>query len=377
MPRYLPLLVLLVGSLSCSIPSQEREIVPVFPTPAAFYGPGVNEFSGNVALQNNLQSNQSVSANTYRVNFGPQVVTVRASYRENADPAIGASGNLEPATAQQYFDLRAASAVAGTNLLTEGEMTYNLLGPSDGNVKPAMFRLGVRNRWQGLSYGADYKSVQQGFTSIGGTFADQSRDDAVIWGEHGLGAFKLRGSVGESWERMADPADLRVTRMAATSLQIKRGVWGGSLSASYGLVEQGSGSKTESRLLIRTLAGSYRASDSFLLEPNFSLKEEWDQSTGVRTQTPASAMAFTYSPARSAFRLTGSTSFTRVFGGDEFHGAGVHGTSAALDWKLGKILGRDDRLLFTFSYNRHLDHFSGNNAQRYLTGMLQLRVAGF
>jgi hypothetical protein len=374
---YLSVLILVLGCLSCSVATEHSEIAPGSPAPAAFDVAAINKFSGDVALQNTPSRNQNVGANTYRVNFGPQVVTLRASYRDNADQNIPLNGNLPADSLERYFDLRATSALAGTNLLSEGEMAYNLRNSLDENMRPAMLRLGLKHGWRDLSYGADYKSVQKGFTPIGGILADQSRDEAVIWGEHGLGVLTLRGSVGESWERVANAADFSVTRTAVTALQINRARWGGSFSTSYGLTEQGSGFNDENTVLIRKLTTSFRPNDFLLLEPNFSVKEEWNQNTGVKTQTPATGLSFTYSPFQSGFRLTGGTSFSRIFNGDETNDIRMHGTSASLDWRLGRFLGRDDSLSFSFNYNRHLDHLFRSNSHHALSSMLQFKIAGF
>jgi hypothetical protein len=377
--RYFSVLLLLLGCLSCSVTKTElSERAHSFPAVSApFDLHDVKAFSGNVALQKTASSSQDVYGSTYRINFGPQVVSVRASYREDAEQRIHPGDNPPAGNLPGYFDLRATSALAGTSLLGEGEMAYSVRNPFDKNMRPEMFRLGLKDRWRNFSYGADYRSVAMGFTPIGGTIAEQSRDETLIWGEQGFGALKLRGSVGESWERALDSADLRVTRTAATALQIHQARWGGSFSTSYGLVEQGSGQNEESAVLINKLTSSFRPSDFLLLEPNFSVREERNQSTGVKTQTPTSGLSFTYSPLQSAFRLTGATSFSRIFSLEGTNDARIHGTSAVVDWKLGKFLGREDTVSFSFNYNRHLDHVFRNNSHGGVSSMLQLKIAGF
>ncbi|MGH7931050.1 MAG: hypothetical protein ACREQV_25035 [Candidatus Binatia bacterium] len=300
---------------------------------------------------------------------------VRASYRENPDQQ--AQLNPQGGNRQRYFDLRATSTLAGTSLVGEGEVAYSVLNSLDGNMRPEMLRLGLKNRWKGLSYGADYKSVAKGFTPIAGTIADQSRDEALFWGEHALGPLKLRGSIGESWEPVANAAGFRVTRTAATTLKINRARWGGSFSTSYGLIGQGSGPNEENSVFINSLTTSFRPSEFLLLEPSFSIKEEWNQSTGVRTQTPTSGLSFTYSPVQSPLRLTGGTSFSRSFNRDGSNDVRIHGTAAVIDWKLGKFLGRDDLLSFTFNYNRHLDYVFRSNSYGGLSSMLQFKIVGF
>jgi hypothetical protein len=376
--RHWTFLILLLGCLSCSVATTEQsETPPIFPVLSDPTVLGTEQFNVNTAVQNTARSNQNVYDNRYQVNFGPQVVNIRASYRERPDLNINL--NSDPATGniQRYFDLRATSALAGTSLVGEGEIAYSALNFFDGNMQPGMFRFGLTHRWRDFTYGADYKSIAKGFTPIAGTIADQSRDEAQIWGEHSLGPFNLRGAIGESWERVIDAADLRVTRSAAAAIQINRARWGGSFSTSYGLIGQGSASNEENAVFIKRLTTSYRPSDFLVLEPNFSLKQEWNQSTGVRTQTPTTGLSLTYSPLQSAIRLTGGASISRIFNRDGSNDVSMHGTSAVVDWKIGKFLGRNDTLSFTFSYDRQLDHVIRANSHDGLSSMLQFKIAGF
>ena len=370
--------MLLLGCLSCSLATTEQsEIPPTLPVLSDPTVLGTDRFNINTTLQNTARSSENIYESRYKVNFGPQVVNIRASYRERPD--LNVNLNSDPATAniQRYFDLRATSALAGTSLVGEGEIAYSALNSFDGTMQPGMVRFGLKHRWRDLTYGADYKSITKGFTPIAGTIADQSRDEAQIWGEHSLGPFNLRGAIGESWERVIDAADLRVTRSAAAAIQINRGQWGGSFSTSYGLIGQGSASNEESTVFIKRLTTSYRPSDFLVLEPNFSLKQEWNQSTGVRTQTPTTGLSLTYAPLQSAIRLTGGASFSRISIRDGSNDVSVHGTSAVADWKIGKFLGRNDTLSFTFSYDRQLDHVFRANSHEGLSSMLQFKIAGF
>jgi hypothetical protein len=165
--------------------------------------------------------------------------------------------------------------------------------------------------------------------------------------------------------------------MVATALQIKQPRWGGALSTSYGLVSLSSAPDEESAVFTNSVTTSFRPSEFLRLEPSFSIKEERKHSTGARIQTPASGFSFTYSPPRSAFRLSAGTSFSRIFGTDGSSDIRIHGSSAALDWRLGSFLGRDDVLSFSFNYNNYLDSAFRANSYRGLSSMLQLKVAGF
>jgi hypothetical protein len=362
--RYWTVLVLLLGCLSCSaVKTEQSHNVSV-----------VDQLTSDGMLQNSPRSHQNIYGTIYRINFGSQRVNVKTSVRETADP--GMSGDPASASVPRYFELRATSVLAGTSLVGDGEMSYSVLDSSADNMRPAMIRFGLTNRWRDLKYGADYKSVTKGFIPIAGLVADQPRDEALIWIEHGAGPFNLRGSIGESWERLTN-TDLRVTRLAGATLQIKRARWGGSLTTSYGLIDQGVGTNGESTAVINRLTTSYRPSDFLLLEPNFSIKDEWNQHSGVRTQTPASGFSIIYTPPGNSFLLMGGTTFSRIFNNDGASDVSMHGASAGIDWKIGKFLGPNDTLSFTFNYDRRLDRIYRTNSQDGLSGMLQFKIAGF
>ncbi len=151
------------------------------------------------------------------------------------------------------LNLLATSSFAGSGLTGEGELSYSPLNPVAGQCAckdwPRMLRLGLKNRWGGLSYGADYKSIDRGFVSIAGTAADQTRDEGQLWGEHSLGPFNLRGSIGESWEKLLDVNGLRVTKNATASLNFNRSQWGAKFASSYEWIDAGRSAQTKKRRL--------------------------------------------------------------------------------------------------------------------------------
>jgi hypothetical protein len=147
--RHWTFLILLLGCLSCSITTTEQsEIPPSFPVlsdPTNVLG--TDQLNVNTALQNTARSSQSIYENRYQVNFGPQVVNIRASYRERPD--LNVNLNSDPATANipRYFDLRATSVLAGTSLVSDGEMSYSVPDSTADSMRPAMVRFGLANRW--------------------------------------------------------------------------------------------------------------------------------------------------------------------------------------------------------------------------------------
>jgi hypothetical protein len=328
--------------------------------------------------ENNLKPVKP-GGNTVLVNFGPKLLELKASYLEKRDQMVDFNGSVQDGKLRRYLNLLGTSSLGGTGLIGEGELTYS---PPDALSEcacdwPRTFRLGLKNSWGGLTYGADYTSVDRGFVSITGATTDQARDEAQIWGERNLGPFRIRGSVAELWEKLLDTNSYRVSRTATTSFNLSRSQWGGMLASSYGLVDQGSELNQQTMVFTNTITGSYRPLSSLSLNPNFSIKEEWNQSTGIRTETPRTELMLTYAPYRDSFKLTGGTSFARTFSGDGLSNFRTFGTVAAVDWKLGKFLGTDDILSFNVRYNQQLDFIPSGNSHNDVSGMIRIKVIGF
>jgi hypothetical protein len=320
------------------------------------------------------------AANTVLVNFGPKLLELKASYLEKQEQSVDFNGSLQDGKLRRYLSLLGTSSLGGTGLIGEGELTYTPPDASQSECAcdwPRMLRLGLKNRWSGLTYGADYRSADRGFVSLMGIATDHARDEGQVWGEHGLGPFRVRGSIGELWEKLLDTNSFRVTRSATASFNLSRSQWGGMFASSYGLVDQGAGLNQQTTFLTHTIMGSYRPLSFLSLNPNFSIKEEWNQSTGIRTETPRTELMLTYAPVRDSIKLTGGTSFARTFSGDRLSNLRTFGTVAAVDWKLGKFLGTDDILSLNLNYHQQLDSISSSNSHNDVSGMLRFRIIGF
>jgi hypothetical protein len=363
--RHIVLLIILLGCLSCSVGQIERSEIP----------PNTPPMNGRVP--NHLQLHENIYGRNYLINLGPQRVIVNASYREKADSSTDIKDNPLAGDLRHYLDLRATSGLAGTSAVVEGEMAYNTLNSFAEKMRPGMFRFGLKNSWYGLSYGADYKSVAKGFTSLEGKTEGQSRDESLIWGEHRLGPFNLRGTVTQVSEGSIDTTNERVSQTAAAEVHFNRAQWAGAFSAIYGLTGDGIGLNKEHAVFVNTLATSYRPFGSLIFEPNFSFREELNQKTGVRIQTPTSKLMFSFTPLLTNFRLTGVASISQVISNDDPQDVRIYGTSAAMDWKIGNFLGKNDALSLSLNYERQLDFGSRLNSHDTLSSILQLKIAGF
>ena len=318
--------------------------------------------------------------NGVSVNFG-QVVQLKAFYVEKREPVDGADSNPADAKLRRHFDVLATSSVAGTAFTGEGELAYSQLDPLDGSsartALPMMLRLAFKTRWEALSYGAEYKSSDAGFVGITGSRADFNRDDARIWGERSWGALKIRGSLNQVWEKPQDGAGARLTRSAGASLNYSHRRWVGSLASTYVLFEEGTAADEDISLANHAIAVSYRPNVSISLVPSLSLRQQWNRSTGVRTETPVTALEFVYTPYKELLRLTGTTSVAHSFNTGGTSEMKTFRTGAALDWNIGEFVGAGDRLSVWLNYDHRLDLSSPGSSHRDVRTMLLLKVTGF
>lgn len=320
--------------------------------------------------------------NSFSLNFGPQLLKVKASYLEKREQiSSGAVDGPQDANLRRYVNVLGSTSFGGSGLIGEGELTYSPHGSLAHDCAcpdwPRTMRVGIRTRWQGFSYGADFRSVEKGFVPITEAIPAQARDEGQIWGEYNLGPLNIRGSVGESWEELIDANQMRITKGAGTTVRLNRSAWGGTLVSSYGLVEQGMRLSQEMTVLTHTLSGFYRPFNALSFVPSFGIREERDTGTGFRTETPRTEFSFVYTPYKDRFRLMAGTSYARTFSNYGLNEVATLGTRAGVDWKLGRFLGRDDTLSFNVNYNRQRDLISPANSHDDLTGILQLKITGF
>ena len=368
-------LFLLAASLSLSIScaTLNPEFSQISTEPAASsVNPGVQT--------DGVPQTVKLPGNTLLLSFGPKLLELKASYVEKQESAAPKDA-LQIGNLRRHLNLLATSSFGGSSWTGEGELSYSPLSSSEEQCLcgdwPRRLRLGLRNRWGGLRYGADYKSIERGFVSLAGAVTDQTWDEARLWGEHGLGPVRFRGTIGESRERLPDASGMRVTRSATTSFSFYRTRWQGAFASSYGWVEQGPGFTHETKVLSNTLTGSYRPLNFLSVNPNFSITNEHSRVTGIRTETPKTELNVAYAPPQNSFRLTGTTSYGRSFSDNGLNSISTLVSTAALDWRMGRFLGTDDTLSLNFNYNQQNSYTPSIHDHSDVSGTLRLTITGF
>ena len=315
------------------------------------------------------------------MSLGPELLELKASYLEKRDQAAAVNGLWREEKVQRYLNVLGTSLLGGSGFVGEAELTYTPVdafpGQTLGSEWPKTLRVGVKNRWQDISFGADYRSIDRGFLSITGARTEQARDEGQVWAERFFGPIKLRGTVGQSWEQLPDSREMRVTRSATASFNLTRSQWGGTFTSSYALMEPATALDPPLGVITNSFTGSYRPLGSFSLGPNFSLRHEWNRNTGALTESPSTGFSFAYTPSREPYKLSGGTSFSRSLSAEGSKDLTSVNTAAIFDWRLGAFLGKEDLLSFNLNYNHQLDEMASPRYRANFLGMLQFKVTGF
>jgi hypothetical protein len=321
----------------------------------------------------------ALATKSFSLDLGLQVVKLQTSFVEKKENPDALKGVLEEGLSRRYLNFLATSSSPSSGLLTEGEFSYNpsdsLKAQCDCGEEPRMLRLSMKDQWAGLTLGADYRSIGKGFTFVTGEKVDQSRDEGRLWGERNFGPFNLRGSIGQSWERLSDTDQFRLTKTASTGLNFNRAEWGGGWISSFSMMGPNADASHDTAVYSQTLSGAYRPVAGLSLGSNLTMKQERNISTGFRTDTPGAGLTLSYTPSRNRFTLTGSTGYTRSFSGSS--NVEKVDLMAGINWKLGRFLATDDVLSFNLKYNRQLDYALPGASHDDLSGMFQLKVLGF
>lgn len=362
-------------------PTPQTSEEPTRTAPTTF-ATSLDPLSLPLAQTDRIQPAQGSMSNTLSLDLGLQVINLKTSFIERKGNFDGLNEVLEKGLSRRYLNFLATSSSSGGGLQSEAEFSYysmfdSLNGQCGCGEEPRMLRLSLKDRWAGFNVGADYRSLGRGWVFVTGQKVDEPRDEGQIWGEHSLGLFNLRGSIGESWERLSEINQFRLVKTAATTLNFNRPAWGGGWTSSFSLVRQGIDPTYDTTVFSQALTGSYRPINGLLLGSNFSFKQERNTSSGIRTGTPGTGLTFSYAPWPERVTLTGATSYTRSFSAGAANNAGTVDVMAGINWQLGRFFATEDVLSFNLKYNYAFGLISPSTSQQDFSGMLQLKIGGF
>ncbi len=308
----------------------------------------------------------SPSSSVISSDWRPSTSTTSA-YRLDVQPTFYATP-LKPASVRDFaMELdrpRTEGLLASTTWLngmlsTETEVATNQGGsggiqtavqrPND-DVSTRMMRLGVTGTTGTLRYGMRYRQAGAAFYNA----PDQSVRE--LWSEWKQGFLAMTSAVGQQWNNVAaDPARPRLehqygriglawsqpawpnvsvtfSHRAVTSLRDPAGVgpqktsqqtveaglaygrdvWQTRFASTFGFERDLTGAGADKRFTNHTLTAAFRPSNTLAILPTLGYREEQQEWSGVRTDSPSASLAMNYQQSKRVWISTvGGVSETR------------------------------------------------------------------
>ena len=352
------LLILLLVFSSFAVPTAADELESVLYRSDYLLGPGklgsLPPFiDGEVGFRESaIQPTES----RLRVNFADRTFSIKASYLERKiipDPSIGQERQ------SSVFSLYGNSDLAGEQLKSEGEFSFNTIGVNGENATgdfPKKLRLALKGSWQAYNYGLDLRSIDGGFLDLTGTQLSRGEGLGQIWGETSFGQLRVKTTLGQVSESPSEsPEALRVTRASSLSLDYRAPGWQTVLTSSYGLRDDRFDRSSSVDVISHELRTTYQLSPDLRVIPLLRFSEERDKSSGIRSLMPATGWTVTYSAWRNMLDIVGSTSVNWLQSNDHLINSKDLNSSGKIVWKFNDSPELRKTFSYEVSYMNHLD----------------------
>ncbi|HWP57059.1 MAG TPA: hypothetical protein VNL14_04115 [Candidatus Acidoferrales bacterium] len=314
---------------------------------------------------------------SFSLDLGFTPINFKTLYLERREE-LGAEREFSTrAGLRRYFDVLATTSYFDGKLIAEGEFASSMSGKApQAGEEPHMLRLGVKGRWNGISYGGEYSAIGTGFVSLAGERFNLDRDDARIWAERSFESWRFRGSLGELRQRDRATNELTLTRKGGAAAYFDKGNWSATFSASYLSAARGPNLDVKSSALANALSVAYRPTKILTIVPKVSLTDEWDESTGGRTDTPEASVVLQWNPAGD-LQLNGLVSYARAMSKDIFKDNSVVNTRASLNWRIGRPVSAEQFLSLKLEYRNESRFHHPADPLRKLTALISFKIVGF
>jgi hypothetical protein len=352
------------------------QIAELFPPPGGSFIP---PFAGNNSFQ---KFDVEPVHTSLLLKLADESFKVKASYAGKQAGKEGSNGILGKAEWGGLLNFLATSSFFGGRLGGEGEVAYSLVDAEKakglGRGWPSLLRFGLKGAWGGFGYGAEYRSVEKDFVDSTGSKVASDQKGGQVWGQRSFGPVRVKSSVSQFWNDVdGNPQLPRVTNSTTTTFHYSRSTWRTTLSSTYSLVSERFGPRKKSVVFSHVLRGSYRPTGAITIIPTFSLRQENNHFSRIRTETPSASLSLAYRLLHDVLTFTALGSYTGTWSSDRLKDTRTLKLTANMDWNLGKSTPGTKTLSFKFSYKHHLDITSPDSSHDHLSVKLLLKIASF
>jgi len=160
------------------------------------------------------------------------------------------------------------------------------------------------------------------------------------------------------------------------ALAYTRGTWTARLASTYSVNSDRLHPGIDTVGTVHGLSGSYRPIPAVTVAPSVTLRQERQEWSGVRIETPVAGLSATYAPDK-VWSLTGVGSYSRTHSTDGLIETSTFNARSVVSWTLQGSAPFRATLAFEAGYRTFLDAIHPGNSTEDLSGLMRVELAGF
>ncbi len=152
--------------------------------------------------------------------------------------------------------------------------------------------------------------------------------------------------------------------------------WSAKVASTYSLNRDALHPGVDMVGMAHTFSGSYRLVNGLTITPSLGLREERQRWSGVRVETPSTALSLAYAQDKS-WSMTASGSYSRTQSSDGLLDSRAFSAKGVLSWTVQRSSTIRATLSFEPAYRSHVDAVNRTRSVEDFSGLIRLQLAGF
>jgi hypothetical protein len=293
-----------------------------------------------------------------------------------------------------------------------GWLQSRIPGDTRGDESHRMVRLGLTSTAESVRYGALYRSAEQAFLNG----PDQAMRE--VWGEWKSGWTTLRSAIGEQWNNVAgdstrsrleqtygrvglgwkrptwpelsltyahnslnsalEPISIAPQRSHNHSLETALAYngmsWNARLASSYILGSDLLRGGAETTMRMQMLTAAFRPLNTFAISPTLGYREEVQNWSGVRINSPSASVALQYRQSQQLL-ISAMGNYAGTRSSDRLIDTELMGGKGILAWDLQRSQAWTTLISLEAGYNRMTNHVTPAADTEDISGLIRLSLA--